>query len=78
MIFAGKNLCISADIPPGEYIMVAIKDEQGNKITISERIKQTVTDGPVQWLEDKDLQGKRVRLEFVINTAKLYSFSFAD
>lgn len=78
MIFAGKNLCISADIPPGEYVMVAVKDEQGNKITISKKIKETVTDAPVQWLGDKDMQGKRVRLEFVLNTAKLYSFSFTD
>ena len=78
MIFAGKNLCLSADIPPGEFVMVAVKDEQGNKITISKQIRETVTDAPVEWLEDKDLLGKRVRLEFVINTAKLYSFSFTD
>jgi hypothetical protein len=78
IIFAGKNLCISADIPPGEFVMVAVKDEQGNKIAASKKIKKTVTDGQVQWLENIDLQGKRVRLEFVINTSKLYSFSFVN
>ena len=78
MIFAGKNLRITADIPQGEFVMVVVKDEQGNKITTSKKIRETVTDAPFEWLIDKDLQGKRVRLEFVINSAKLYSFSFAD
>jgi len=78
IIFAGRNLCISADIPPGEFVKVVVKDEQGNKIAVGKRTRQTVTDGPVQWLENKNLLGKRVRLEFVINTAKLYSFSFTD
>jgi len=78
IIFQGKNLCISADIPEGEFVKVTVKDEQGYKIAASKPIRQTVTDGRVQWIENKDLLGKRVRLEFIINTAKLYSFSFAN
>jgi hypothetical protein len=32
----------------------------------------------VQWKDDIDLKGKRVRLEFIIDGARLYSFSFSD
>jgi len=76
IIFQGKDLYISADIPTGASVKVIVKDEQGNKIVDSKYIKKTVTDGKVEWAKNKDLQGKRVRLEFVINNAKIYSFKF--
>jgi hypothetical protein len=79
VIFAGDKLCISADLFEGwSSIKVNVMDEQGNKILASEKIKQSVTDGPVHWIEAMELKGKRVRLEFILDGAMLYSFAFSD
>ena len=79
LIFQGNNLCISADMPTKASIKVLVKDESGSKIATSQYMKETMTDGKVKWADSKtQYQGKRVRLEFIINNAKLYSFSFTD
>jgi len=78
LIFNGNDLRITVDmLRDWSSAKVNVQDEQGNKILASEIIRETVTGGFVRWKDDVDLQGKRVRLEFIIDGAKLYSFSFA-
>jgi hypothetical protein len=79
IIFQGKDLRITVDmLEEWSSARVNVQDEQGNKILAGKVIKETVTDGIVQWKDDINLKGKRVRLEFIIDGARLYSFSFSD
>jgi len=75
----GKTLCITADIQNKGSVLVTILDRQDNEIAVSKPIDQTVTDGKVKWNSNGKLSsGKDVRLKFLLNKAKLYSFSFTN
>ena len=75
----GERLCITADIQNKGSLSVSMIDDQDNEIAVSKPFSQTVTDGKVEWTRNTKLSsGKDTRLRFLLNKAKLYSFSFTD
>jgi len=75
----GEWLCITADVQNEGSVSVSMIDDQDNEIAVSNPISQTVTDGKVKWSCNRKLSfGKDTRLRFLLNKAKLYSFSFTD
>jgi len=75
----GERLCITADIQNKGSLSVSMIDDQGHEIAVSKPFSQTVTDGKVKWTRNRKLSsGKDTRLRFLLNKAKLYSFSFTD
>ena len=73
----GAKLRITADARGGS-ITVAALDETGEVLLTGRPVTNNVTDRTVSWGEGgrtpKSLVGRKVRLQFVINRAKLYSF----
>jgi len=75
----GETLCITADIQNKGSVRVSIVDEQGNEIAVAGPVSRTVTDGKVKWTSNRKLSsGKNIRLRFLLDKAKLYSFSFTN
>ncbi len=90
----GKSLCISADVRGSGSVRVTLVDEQGKKLVGSKPLTSQpkkweweyetnteITDGKVIWKNNLDFSsmiGKKIRLKFELNKAKLYSFSFND
>ncbi len=77
LIFDGETLGITADVPDGGSVSVAVLDEAGNQLAAGEPISGTVIDGQVKWREGADLaslSGEQIRLRFELRNAKLYAF----
>lgn len=77
----GKMLRITADIPDGGMVKVTVLDVAGKALAQSAPIAKTATDSPVRWAAGfslAKLNGKPIRLRFILTNAKLYSFSFGD
>jgi len=75
----GRALALSADVDKGGSVAINLLDAAGKKIAQARPLRRTVTDAPVKWLDEsatKNLKGRTVRLEFELNNAKIYSFSF--
>ena len=73
----GDSLCVSVDILESGSLKVVIADEGGNTLSSSMAIKESLEAGKVAWLDGWDLaliKGKKVRLKFVFEKAKLYEF----
>jgi hypothetical protein len=72
-------LRITADVQVGGSVRVAIVDKQGKELARSEPVNSTVTNGKIIWEAGWDvtaMSGKKIRLKFELNNAKLYAFSF--
>jgi len=76
-----RHLLVSADVQRGGSIRVALVDEKGDDLALSDPIIQTVTDERIEWTKGAgldDRQGKLVRIRFILDRAKLYSFTFPE
>ena len=71
------TLRITADVQDGGSVRVAVVDEQGKQLANGEPVKSTVTNGKIigkgGWDGDA-ISGKKYRLRFELNDARLYSF----
>ena len=77
LIFDGETLGITADVPDGGSVSVAVLDEAGNQLATCEPIRGTVTDGRVKWKGVSglvSLSSGQIRLRFELREAKLYGF----
>ncbi len=74
--YAGQKIRITADVEEGGSIKVSIVDDQGQDVATAGTVSKTLTDGPLQW--NREISRPKIRLNFAINDAKLYSFSFAE
>ena len=74
--FSAQNILISVDILDDGWIEATIFDKNGKYIMTSEKIIKTMTDGTLQF--EKNINLDEIQLEFEINKAKLYSFSFSN
>ena len=73
----GEPLRVSADARGGS-LRVAVLDERGFELDRCHPISADVTDAEVEWKGAKrfsSLKGKIVRLQFELDSAKLYAFS---
>ena len=93
LVCSGQMLRISADVRGGGSIRVMLVDERDKELAASiavtsqpekwkwpYEINTEYTDKTVEWIDGRDfsvMNGKVVRLKFVLKDAKLYSFSFA-
>ena len=71
------ELKITADAAGGA-VRVAVLDEAGETLAVSEAIREDVTDRPAVFPPDFDFAGRSepVRLQFRCESSKLYAFSF--
>ena len=77
LTFHGTSVGTTADVSDGGSVRVAILDEVGNQIVMSQPIHSTVTNFQVQWEPNQDLanlRNKEIRLRFQLHNAKLYAF----
>ena len=74
--FSAQNILISVDILDDGWIEATIFDKNGKYIMTSEKIIKTITDGTLQF--EKNINLDEIQLEFEINKAKLYSFTFSN
>lgn len=76
----GETLLINADVPPsGGFVKTRVLAETGEEVlAVAELKSKSVTDEPLEWLQGslKALKSKKVRIEFEMRDAKVYSFSF--
>jgi hypothetical protein len=76
----GTELQLSADIETVGSVKVMLLDQSNEQLLAeSEPIEQNVTDGVVKWKNGfsmERVQSRAVHLKFIINAAKLFSFSF--
>jgi hypothetical protein len=75
----GDKLRFSADISKSGSVKVTLLDKDNKKLAVGRPVKQTITDAEVMWPEGfslAKLKGKKIRLQFELKKAKLYSFSF--
>jgi len=71
------SLRITADVQVGGSVRVAVIDEHGKELARSEPVNSTVTNGKIIWETGWDvtvMNGKKIRVKFVLKNAKLYSF----
>jgi hypothetical protein len=75
----GALLRVSADVGRGGALRVGVVDADGFTLGECQPITADVTDGIVKWGDGRDLnvlRGERVRLQFELRSAKLYSWRF--
>ncbi len=76
-----QNIGISADIDRGGSVQVVLLDKNSKELSKSKLITKTVTDGLVEWEDGPGftgLIGKGVHIKFLLDKAKLYSFTFME
>ena len=84
--FRGERLALNADTSAGGAIRVQIEDEDGNpfegySIGRADEVNGNSVRHVVTWEGSPDvgsLAGRVVRLRFLMNGCKLYSFQFVD
>ena len=77
---AGRRLRINADASRGR-IVVRVVDARGHEVARSVPVAADVADAEVEWQRGSKLAkaaGKPVRLEFALERARLYSFTWVD
>jgi parallel beta-helix repeat protein len=75
----GGKLFLTSDVETGGYIVVDIINPSGQVVATSSNIGGAVTDFEVTWLGNASLsnfQGQDLKLQFILNDAKIYSFGF--
>ena len=94
VICSAKSLGLSVDVRGGGSVQVKLLDEGGKSLAASESMtsqpekweweyetNSEITDGRVTWTDGWDfsvMAGKKIQLEFELDNATLYSFSFSD
>lgn len=80
VVCTGSGLHLSADVQSIGSVRVRLLDRSNEQLLAeSEPIEKTVTDGVVEWQKGfsiNALRAKDVRVQFIVNGAKLYSFGF--
>jgi hypothetical protein len=79
LLCTGSQLLVTTDAAGGSVCVTAM-DPRGKRIAECEPITGNVTDHPVSWKDGAGLApscGTPIRLEFVLESARLYSFRFA-
>jgi len=79
LVAVSGSLRLSADVVLSGYVKVICLDEKNAKLAESELVAKTASDAPVRWKEGfslEKLKGRRIKLQFELRDAKLYSFSF--
>jgi hypothetical protein len=77
---SGTRLCITADAESGR-VGIDLLDDRGQPLGHSEPISADVTDAAVQWKRKLDLAkflGKKIRLRFEFQNARVYAFRFSE
>jgi hypothetical protein len=74
--YLGPDIQISADVAKGGSIVASVVDGEGNVISKASPIAETVTDGRLKFQEP--LKPGKIRLQFEIKDAKLYSFRSSE
>ncbi len=77
--FMGESISLCADVFDGGHILVSVHDLSDNLLATGMTIKESVTDGPVTWLNSSSLKAfinKKIVLKFEFTKAKLWSFDF--
>jgi hypothetical protein len=74
--YNGNSLRISADVLNGGSVKVQVLDEKGKVLGRSKTIKKTVSDGSLKFRQE--IKSDSIRLQFELDNAKIYSFSFGD
>ena len=75
---SGETLCLIADAQGGA-VRVEVLDAKGKTLAHSKPLTGNVTSAAVAWADGfrfSEFSGKPIRLQFKIEKAKLYSFSF--
>ena len=75
------SLCISADVAPSGFVKVTAFDSDDNELAEGELVTTTVSDAKIEWKEGfsmKELEGKEIKLKFLLRESKIFSFSFKD
>jgi hypothetical protein len=74
--YSGSAIKISADVANGGWVKVSMLDSNGSMISEADMVTKNVTDGRLSFQEQID-PGK-VRLQFELYKAKIYSFRVAN
>ncbi|MCP5541582.1 MAG: hypothetical protein H7A52_15680 [Akkermansiaceae bacterium] len=74
--FTGREIRISADVAAGGSVVASVVDADGRTVRTADPVRETVTDGRLNWSDP--LAPEVIRLRFELRKAKLYSFSFGD
>lgn len=80
IVCTGKQLTVSADAAGGS-VRVSVLDAEGRALVTGGAIAGNATDQAVSWPRGKGLSdhiGRKIRLRFKIESAKLYAFGFAN
>ena len=78
---AKGTLRTSADVEQGGYVKVSVLDERNELLAESEPLNGTLSDGKVRWRDGfsfDELGNKSIQIQFEIQDATLYSFSFTE
>ncbi|MDT8301995.1 MAG: hypothetical protein RQ760_10970 [Sedimentisphaerales bacterium] len=79
LLYTGGTLCFNADIFGQGFVKTRLLNDNNEQLAAAKSVRQSVTDIKVEWqneLSIETLKGKKIRLEFELRNAKLYSFSF--
>jgi hypothetical protein len=71
----------SADVEQGGYVKVSVLDERNELLAESEPLNGKLSDGKIQWRDGfsfDELGNKSIQIQFEIQDATVYSFSFAE
>lgn len=72
--YSGQDIMITADVDQGGWIKALIIDNQGNSIASAEEIREKVSNGILSF--KKPVNAGKIRLQFKVSNAKIYSFRF--
>jgi len=78
---AKGTLRTSADVEQGGYVKVSVLDECNELLAESEPLNGSLSDGKVRWRDGfsfDELGNKSIQIQFEIQNATVYSFSFAE
>lgn len=74
--YNGQPIRITADVQDGGFVKVNLLNKKGEHIASAETVSKTVTDGKLEFSEKISLD--KIKLQFELNKAKLYSFSLNE
>lgn len=78
----GNTLGVNVDVhSSGGFVEINVYDRHGNHIGTSEYVTKSAHNGIVKWKEGFDLaqyQGKKIKVQFTLQDAKLFSFYYED
>ena len=73
-----NHIHITADVGKGGHIVVNLLDQKGEILVSSQGIKNSCTEFKLNFgSEYNNLKGSKRRIQFIINRAKIYSFSIS-